>query len=355
MGAIPLQALRVPDRQSGAFPKFDPSPSISPSVLLAAAKKSCMERNYGIAESKLTELLREDNSVSEAIALLIKIYVKTNRFAEARELFEDSRAFGYADRSVYTAFIVSCSCNWNRHEAYNIEGYDILDEAKKAGCISSEAFAAQISYYGTMAQLFLAESVFEKADGYRDADVYAAFIYACCKCGDSWKAERALDRAQNEGALNPQMFKNLLKHYSDFQRTDDARRIFDWADARNMVDSELCELMVRCYLYTPGQNKTGNARNVFDFAHERGLATHYMCSLMETGYADSKMPEKAEEIFHAAQRLGIADEDLASPVIRSYKSAGKRKHAKEFFSQNLHSLVANNNMNPISPPEMAYP
>ena len=353
MGATPLHANNVPQRQSGVYPIFRRSkilPLISkPSDFFSIAKSHYLDKNYQEAESSLTELLSEDRSNKEAIALMIRIYSKTSRFGMARDLFEESRKLGYADKSIYTAFIVCTSSHRNRFEAYNIEGYNLIDEAKRSDNISPEAFASLISYYAKCGMSSIADSVFEKADRYRNVDVYSAYIFACCKSGQAWKAEQVLDRAQNEGIIGPQMFKSLVGHYSESKMTHDARRIFDWAIARDKVDSELCEMMLRGYLYHSSNEKIQNARNLFDFALEHGFVTHYLCSLMETGYADSKMPEKAEEIFSIAAQLDLADESLSSLVMRSYISAGRKKKANKFFSTNLPFSVANTNGDGLYP------
>ncbi len=347
MGAISRHADKLPERHSGVFPIFRKSSPLAsvPSDLLSAAKKCYLEKDYGQAESKLKEILSENSSDKEAIALLIRVYSKTDRFAEAKALFEESRKAGNADKTVYTAFIASCTHRKSKFEAYSIDGYNLIDEAKRTSNILPEAFASLISYYGKMGMMSLAESVFEKAHGYRDAGVYAAFIFACCRTGDPGKAERALDRAQNEGILDPQMFKNLVDHYSESRMTYDARRIFDWAIARDNMDSELCEMIVRGYLYHSPRDreKAQNARNIFDFAFERGLVTHYLCSLMETGYMDSGMPEKTAEIFFIARQLDIGDEELSSIVLRSYALVGKEKEANGLLSQNVNLPPANTN------------
>lgn len=343
MGVTSLYVDKLPERHSGVFPVFRaPAPLVSiPSDLLSIARRCYLEKDYKQAESKLNELLSENTSNKDAIALLIRVYSSTSRFSKARDLFEESRKSGNADKSVYTAFISSCNRSRTPYETYTLEGYELIDEARRTGNIMPEAFASLISYYGRVGAPFLSESLFEKAEGHRDAEVYSSFISACC--GDPWKAERILDRAQNEGILSPQMFKNLVRHYSDSQMTHDARRIFDWAGARNMLDSELCEMMMRCYLYNPHEEKATDARNIFDLALERGLLTHYMCSLMGTGYMDSKMPEKAEEIFRLAEQFDFADDHLASVVMRSYASAGKKNEAKEFLFRSMTLEPANTN------------
>ncbi|MBN1170021.1 hypothetical protein JXA56_03275 [Candidatus Micrarchaeota archaeon] len=344
MGVVPLRVERIPNRHSGVFRTARKAILFPPLVsdhsdLLFLARKCFEENDFRHAESSLTRILSENNFDNEAIALLIRVYSKTSSFDKARNLFQESRLF--ADKSVYTAFI-SCSTLHNRpSHAYSLEGYNLIDEAKESGRIMPEAFSSLISYYGRIGSLFLAEHVFDKADGCRNAEVYSAFIYACCNCNEPWKAEKALDRAQNEGTLDHQMFKTLVRHYSDFKRTWDARRIFDWAIARDRVDSDLCGLMIRGYLYHGDGNRTQGAREIFDIALQHGIVTPHLCFLMETGYADSQMHEKAEEIFHISEHLQIADAELALRVMQGYACSGKKQQALDFYFISRDILAGN--------------
>ena len=342
MGATHLKVLRVPDRNSGIFPKPHRPTYLSPLVsdsseIMSLVRDLYKQKKFGPAENFLKKLLAEDPFNTEAIALLLGIYSRTGHMSKAQMLFQESRIF--ADREVYTAYIDFCCHNKKSYEAYNYEGVEILQEAKSKGAATPEAFAMLITYFGYLGKGFIAESIFEGSAGQRDASIYSAFIFSCCRCREPWKGERALDRAQNENILDPQMFKNLVKHYSDCKMIWDARRIFDWAIARDQVDTELCSLMVQGYLY--GEHNVQGAREIFDIAMQRGIATSDLCSLMETGYMDSKMHEAAEEIFHIAENSGMAGQELALAVMRGYTCAGKKQQALDFYSANRELLALN--------------
>ncbi len=338
MGAKPLKGMIAPERQSGIFPR--PIRPIHPLIsdssdFLTIARNFFDEKKYDQAESFLKRQLAEDPFNTEAAALLIRTYSRTGKTFEAKSLFQNSMVF--AEGAVYTAYIDFCCHHKRPYDAYNYEGVEILEEARSKGAATPEAFALLIDYFGSNGKGTISQQLYDNSDGYRDAGVYCAYISSCCMLREPWKAEWALDRAQNEGILSPKMFKNLVKHYSDYKRAGDARRIFDWAIARDQVDTELCSMMMRGYLY--GESNVHGAREIFDIALQRGNASQHLCMLLATGYIDSHMHESAEEIFNIAQNSGMADSDLAILVMRSYTCSGKKQQALDFFNANIEYLA----------------
>ncbi|KAG0496965.1 hypothetical protein HPP92_001656 [Vanilla planifolia] len=171
-----------------------------------------------------------------------------------------------------------------------------------------------IYMYSKAGDLYRAKEAFEEIR-LPDKRAYGSMVMAYIRAQELFLAESLLKQMEaKEAFVGREVYKAMLRSYSNSGDADGAQRIFDAIQFAGIVpDSKLCALLVNAYCLA---GKTEGARSCIDNMRNAGLKPNDKCiALMLGAYNKDGKLESALDFLMKLEKDGVEIEEEASEVL----------------------------------------
>ncbi len=207
----------------------NPKPCISLGVIYAKIK------NYEKAELALKEAIRRDTQNAYAYLVLGCVYIAIDKFEEAEDSLKKALKLAPSDAEIYLNYGIFYAKQQKKHKAI-----EMFRKAKAFNPSNTHAsFLLGVMFFDTnqISDAFYEFKNLEKIKpDYKNLNYYLALCYK--KEKNYTAVLEYAQRALGEDSENPSVYILLAQNYISLNKVDDAIKIFEKGEAKNIDDFE---------------------------------------------------------------------------------------------------------------------